>query len=347
MSSTCAIPQKALFGTIIVACAVVFLASGTRNLPFPVPKGWPQPIYDFSKNPVTAEGFQLGRHLFYDPLLSRDTTISCASCHLQATGFTHVDHQLSHGIGGRIGTRNSPALMNLAWSRTFMWDGGVNHLDMQPLSPITSPAEMDETMEHVVRKLNNSLQYRRLFAAAFQGDSVATGQRTLLALSQFVLLLHSSNSKYDKFIRQEPGGDFSAQERNGLTIFRQNCASCHTEPLFTNGGFANNGLPVDTGLLDMGRLRITRNPGDSLLFKVPTLRNIQFTFPYMHDGRFKKLLEVVNHYTGGIQSSNTLDDQLRTPIVLSHTEKIDLVAFLLTLTDKEFLFDGRLGFPRE
>ena len=110
------------------------------EIKFFVPKDWPKPAYDFSKNPVTTAGFQLGRQLFYDPLLSRDTTISCASCHLQATGFTHVDHRLSHGIQGRIGKRNSPALMNLAWSSSFMWDGGVNHLDMQPLSPGTSPA---------------------------------------------------------------------------------------------------------------------------------------------------------------------------------------------------------------
>ena len=312
---------------------------------FVVPPGWPQPTYNFSKNPVTEAGFQLGRQLFYDPLLSRDTTISCASCHLQATGFTHVDHALSHGIYGRVGKRNSPVLMNLAWSRTFMWDGGVHHLDMQAISPITSPEEMDETMENVVRKLNESPKYPLLFQAAF-GDPLATGQKTLLALSQFVLMLHSSNSRYDRHIRKEPGGDFSAQELNGLAVFRQHCASCHTEPLFTNGGFANNGLPVDTTLMDFGRIRITQKPADSLCFKVPTLRNIQFTYPYMHDGRFKKLLEVVNHYTGGIQQSATLDERLQTPVVLTHEQKIDLVAFLLTLTDREFLFDPRLGFPR-
>jgi cytochrome c peroxidase len=216
---------------------------------------------------------------------------------------------------------------------------------MQPLSPISSPAEMDETMENVVKKLRTSEKYRRLFATAF-GDSLATGQHTLQALAQFVLMLNSSNSKYDHYIRQEPGGEFTVQELNGLAIFRKNCASCHTEPLFTNNDFANNGLPVDTTLMDFGRIKITQKPQDSLLFKVPTLRNIQFTFPYMHDGRFKKLLEVVNHYTGGIHSSETLDQRLQTPIVLSANEKIDLVAFLQTLTDKTFLFDPRFGFPR-
>lgn len=326
--------------------ALLSFTAGGEDPVFVVPAGWPQPVYNFSKNPVTAAGFQLGRQLFYDPLLSRDTTVSCANCHLQATGFTHVDHALSHGIDDKIGRRNSPVIMNMAWSTSFMWDGGVNHLDMQPINPITSAVEMDETMENVVRKLNGSPKYRDMFAAAF-GDGTATGQRTLLALSQFVLMLNSYNAKYDKYMRHEPGGEFTAQEVNGLRVFRQHCASCHTEPLFTNGGFANNGLPADTALMDFGRWHITENPADSLKFKVPTLRNIQFTYPYMHDGRFKKLQQVISHYTAGIQSSATLDEKLRLPIVLSHEEIVDLVAFLHTLTDREFLFDKRFGFPHE
>lgn len=312
---------------------------------FDVPPGWPAPVYDFSKNPVTPEGIALGRRLFYDPILSADTTISCASCHLQATGFAHVDHQLSHGIGGKIGTRNAPALMNLAWSPVFMWDGGVNHLDMQPLAPITSPDEMNETLAHVVEKINRTPIYPALFQRAF-GDSTATGQRTLQALSQFLLQLNSYNSRYDHFMRQEPGGELTAQELNGLAIFRKNCASCHAEPLFTTQEFANNGLPLDTFLRDYGRMKITRRPEDSLKFKIPTLRNIQFTYPYMHDGRFKKLSEVVNHYAKGIDTASGVDPRLQKPIALTHEEKIDLVAFLLTLTDKEFLFDPRFAFPR-
>ena len=338
--------SKTPFAPALFCLFFVLLSFTGDDLEFVVPAGWPKPVYDLSKNPVTPAGFQLGRRLFYDPILSRDTTISCASCHLQATGFTHVDHQLSHGIYGRVGTRNSPVILNMAWSKTFMWDGGVNHLDMQPLSPITSPDEMDETMENVVRKLNGTAKYRGMFYAAF-GDSVVTGQKTLLALSQFVLMLNSYNAKYDKYIRKEPGGEFTEQELRGLVIFRKHCASCHTEPLFTNQEFANNGLPVDTTLMDAGRMKITGNPADSLKFKVPTLRNIQFTYPYMHDGRFKKLPEVLKHYTMGIQKSKTLDTRLQTPIEMTHEEKIDLVAFLLTLTDRDFLFDQRFGFPRE
>ncbi len=227
-----------------------------------------------------------------------------------------------------------------------MWDGGVNHLDMQPLSPISSLDEMDETMANVVQKLNASTKYRKMYQLAF-GDSLVTGQHTLQALSQFALMLNSYNSKYDKYIRKEAGGEFTKQEVNGLALFRKNCASCHSEPLFTNHEFANNGLPLDTVLMDFGRMKITQKPADSLKFKVPTLRNIQFTFPYMHDGRFKKLYEVINHYTEGIQASKTLDARLRKPIMLSPNEKTDMVAFLLTLTDREFLFDPRFSFPRD
>lgn len=311
-------------------------------MPFVVPQGWPKPTYDFSKNPLTKEGFELGRQLFYDPILSRDNTISCASCHLQATGFTHIDHELSHGIDGKIGTRNSMTIMNLAWSKNFMWDGSVNHLDMQPLAPLSNFVEMDENLGNVLKKLNNSAKYKTLFYKAFN-DSSATGQRMLLAFSQFIVQLNSYNSKYDKYVRNEAGGAFTEQEKNGLQLFRTHCASCHTEPLFTNQNFEKNGLPIDTTLRDFGRMTLTRRREDSLKFKVPTLRNVQFSFPYMHDGRFKKLREVVNHYTNHFASS----DKLAQPIVLNSNEKTDIIAFLLTLTDNEFLFDKRFGFPKE
>ena len=309
---------------------------------FQIPKGWPKPNYDFSKNPLTEEGFQLGRQLFYDPILSKDSTISCANCHLQATGFTHVDHSLSHGIDGKIGTRNSMTMMNLAWSKTFMWDGGVNHLDVQPLNPITSPVEMNETLANVVQKIQKSDKYKSLFFAAF-GDENITGQRVLKALSQFELLLISANSKYDKVMRKE--AVFTNQEQNGYQLFKNNCASCHTEPLFANGKYENNGIPLDTTLNDIGRQRITEKSEDNLKFKVPTLRNIQFTNPYMHDGRFKKLTEVIKHYNS-IEKNKNLPKQLQSSMNLTDNERVDLIAFLLTLTDTEFLFDKRFSCPR-
>ncbi|WP_432671305.1 cytochrome-c peroxidase [Flavobacterium sp. SM2513] len=310
---------------------------------FDIPKGFPKPVYDFKNNPLTEEGFQLGRNLFYDPLLSRDNTISCASCHLQQTGFTHVDHDLSHGIEGRIGTRNSMTLMNLAWSKTFMWDGGVNHLDVQYLHPITSEVEMDETLLNVVKKLQENPKYPPLFKATF-GTEKITGQLTLKAMSQFVVMLTTSNSKYDKVLRKEE--QFSEMEQKGYAVFKQNCASCHQEPLFTNDGFENNGLPMDSTLNDIGRMRITQNKKDLQKFKVPTLRNVQFTFPYMHDGRFETLTEVIKHYNSGIEQSPTLSKELQKPMALTDNERTELVAFLKTLTDKEFLFNPRFSYPK-
>jgi len=308
-----------------------------------VPKDWPQPHYDFKKNPLTEEGFQLGRNLFYDPILSQDNTISCASCHLQQTGFTHVDHSLSHGIEGRIGTRNALALINLAWNTSFNWDGGVNHLEVQPLNPITSPLEMDEKIENVIARLQKSNKYRDLFTKAFGDDSI-TSQRLLKALAQFTVMLKSSNSKYDKVMRNEE--TFSAKEQHGYELFKTHCASCHKEPLFTNSKFETNGLTIDITLNDFGRLKITGQSADSLRFKIPTLRNIQFTFPYMHDGRFKTLNEVIKHYNT-LGNSKNLPKELAKPMHLSDDDRVDLVAFLLTLTDKEFLFDKRFSYPRE
>lgn len=333
-----------------IAFFIVCLLSFTNNLPtdypyFVQPKGWAPPQYNLSKNRQTEAGFKLGRKLFYDPILSRDSTVSCMSCHLQYTGFAHVDHTVSHGIDGRKGTRNAPALINLAWNTSFHWDGGVNNLEVQPLNPITHRAEMDNKLENALKSLNKSLVYKTAFFKAF-GDSVATSQRLLKALAQFTVALESYNSKYDKYMRHEVGGEMTEQELNGLKLFRTYCASCHKEPLFTDNSFQNNGLTVDPDYSDLGRYRITLNPEDSMKFKVPTLRNIEFTYPYMHDGRFMKLKEVINHYTdGGLQPYRNVPKSLQEPIKLSPNEKKDLIAFLLTLTDKSFLYDKRFSYP--
>lgn len=298
------------------------------------PDSWPSPAYDFSKNRLTKEGIELGRQLFYDPVLSKDSTVSCSSCHLSYTAFTHVDHALSHGIADRIGTRNSPALTNLAWAGSFMWDGAVNHLDVQALAPISSPVEMDETIENVVKKLQRQPAYTTLFFDAF-GDSTVTGEHLLKALSQFELTLISANAEYDRVMAGKD--NFTEQEQRGYHLFQKNCARCHAEPFFTNYRFENNGLPLDTTLNDYGRGAVTKQPQDSLKFKVPTLRNIEFSYPYMHDGRFRNLQDVLNHYARA--------DSLG--IKLSANEKVDLVAFLLTLTDRDFLFNPDFAFPRK
>jgi cytochrome c peroxidase len=254
-----------------------------------------------------------------------------------------VDHALSHGIEGKIGVRNAPALMNLAWSNSFMWDGAVNHLDMQALAPISNSLEMDENINHVVKKIQSNKKYPALFLAAF-GDSIVTGEHVLKSISQFMLTLISANAKYDKVKKGE--AKFTSNELHGYKLFQKNCSSCHTEPLFTNGKFENNGLFVDVTLNDIGRMKVTKDPKDSLKFKVPTLRNIQYSYPYMHDGRFKTLSQVINNYIGGIQESKTLSPQLRKGIYFSSEEKADLIAFLFTLSDSAFLHNPDYAFPK-
>lgn len=304
---------------------------------------WPEPIYNFETNVKSEIGFELGRKLFYDPSLSRDGTISCASCHLQYTGFAHVDHNVSHGIEGRKGTRNAPALINLIWNESFHWDGGVNHLEVQAINPIEHPNEMDNSLSNVIEYVNADRDYRSMFYD-FSGDSTANSKSFLKAITQFVGSLISQNSKYDQYMRGEIS--LTDQELNGLSLFNQNCNKCHTAPLFMSNQFVSNGLPVDPVFNDLGRYNITKNPKDSFQFKVPTLRNIEYTFPYMHDGRFKKLSEVIEHYNSGVERSYTPHDQSLNDIDLSDEDQKDLISFLKTLTDKEFLYNPRLGFPR-
>jgi cytochrome c peroxidase len=328
---------------ILLGIGITFFSFIYKDELFVVPEKFPNPVYDFSKNPLTKEKIGLGRTLFYDPILSKNNTISCESCHSPYSAFTHVDHALSHGIYDSIGTRNSIALMNLAWQKDFMWDGAIHHLDMQALAPISHHSEMASSIDEVVKKLNTSNKYPTLFYHAF-GDSSATGEHTLKALAQFMLTLVSANSKYDKVKRHEM--KFTAQEENGYLLFTKNCSSCHKEPLFTNLDFANNGLPIDTFLYDTGRMKVTKNPADSLLFKVPSLRNIAYTYPYMHDGRFKRLSDVLHHYTSGIHVSKTLAPQLKKRISLSSNEKVDIIHFLLTLSDTAFIFNPKFQYPK-
>jgi cytochrome c peroxidase len=255
-----------------------------------------------------------------------------------------VDHKLSHGIGDQTGTRNAPVLINLAWSRHFMWDGSIRNLDEQAKVPICNPLEMNESISHVVNKLRQSKQYPGLFRSAF-GDSAINETMILKSLSQFMLTLVSANAKYDRVMRHDE--QFTEGEQKGYALFRSHCTACHTEPLFTHGGFENNGLMVDDELQDYGLMRITGKSTDSLRFKVPTLRNIEFSFPYMHDGRFKTLGQVLNNYMMGVQHGPTLSRHLQKGIYFTANQKADLIAFLLTLSDREFLFNPELGFPKK
>jgi cytochrome c peroxidase len=245
----------------------------------------------------------------------------------------------------RIGTRNSPVLVNLAWGKTFMWDGAVNHLDMQALAPLENHLEMGENLSHVLQKISRQEKYKQLFKSAYHTETI-TGERFLKAISQFMLTLVSNNSKYDQAVRGENGVQFTEQENKGYYLFKVHCASCHTEPLFTDQTFQNNGLAPDSILRDLGRMKITRKSSDSLKFKVPTLRNIERSAPYMHDGRYRSLQMVLFHYSSDIHSSATLASQLRKGISLTEEDKRSIISFLKTLTDYTFLNNKQFQYPK-
>jgi cytochrome c peroxidase len=315
----------------------------TTPLQLKIPSGWPKPLINiFANNPLTEEGFQLGRKLFYDGRLSKDGNFACASCHQQFAAFATYDHDFSHGFHDQFTTRNAPPLFNLAWSKLYHWDGGVNHIEVQALSPMTAPNEMAENIDSVLQKLRKDTSYQRMFKAAF-GSNLINSQRMLKALAQFTGSLISSDSKYDRVQRGED--KFNPTEERGYELFKARCNTCHKEPLFTDYTFRNNGLPLNDFLKDYGRMRITGNPADSLKFMVPSLRNVSVTFPYMHDGSLYSLYKVIDHYSKGIQQSATLDSSLRKGTPFTEQEKTDIVFFLHSLNDTTFEKNKRFSQP--
>ncbi len=307
-----------------------------------VPEGFPAIAYDFNQNPLTKEGFELGRKLFYDGRLSRDGNFPCASCHQQFAAFSSFDHSFSHGFDDGFTTRNAPGLFNLAWQKEFHLDGGINHLDVQQLAPLTAPNEMAETIENIIRKLKADPDYPGMFKSAFGNDEI-NSQRLLRALSQFMVSVVSSQSKYDLYKKGE--ASFTPYEERGYTLFKAKCASCHTEPLFTDLSYRNIGLPGIPNLLDAGRMRITNDPADSMKFKVPSLRNVVLSQPYMHDGRFASIEACLQHYTSGVVNGPTVDPLVRNRIALNRSEIVDIVAFLRTLTDTVMTKNPRFADP--
>jgi cytochrome c peroxidase len=310
-----------------------------KPVKFNIPPGWPAPVYDLSKNPLTEEGIALGLKLFYDERLSIDGNFSCGSCHQQFAAFATFSHPLSHGVNNAFTTRNAPGLFNLAWKPAFMHDGGIAHLDAQPLAPLTATNEMGETIAGAIRKLKADPEYRRMFKAAF-GDEKITTKRMTKALSQFMLTLISNNSKYDKVIRGEV--KFTAMEQKGYELFKsKQCVSCHAEPFFTDFSYRDIGLQPDSVLKDYGRFRILGNVSDSMKFMVPSLRNVWVTFPYGHDGRFYSINDAIEHYSSKVVAGPNTDPIVRNKIALKKNELYEIRSFLFTLTDSSFLKDPR------
>ncbi|MES2430553.1 MAG: cytochrome c peroxidase [Bacteroidota bacterium] len=312
---------------------------------FVIPFGWPKPALNiFKDNPLTEEGFQLGRRLFYDGILSRDGSLSCGTCHQQFAAFSSFDHNFSHGINNTFTTRNAPGLFNLAWMKEMHWDGGVNHIEVQPLSPITAHNEMGSILDTVLYNLQKDNSYKTYFKKAF-GDTVINSQRMLKALAQFTGSIQSYNSKYDKV--KNGNAMFTISEKKGYEFFKTNCSACHKEPLFTDNSFHNNGLSINDKLNDWGQMIISKKVADSLKFKTPSLRNVAVTLPYMHDGRFINLSKVIEHYRNlDTANSKNLDPILKAKkINISQTERVDLMAFLYTLTDSVLIHNPRFSSP--
>jgi len=301
------------------------------------------PVIPFN-NPQTVEGVALGRKLFFDPILSGDNSQACADCHAPENAFSDSE-RFSEGIDGLLGKRNSMPLFNMAWNydENFFWDGRAFSLEKQALIPVVDPIEMHGNWTENVLKLQNHADYPELFEKAFE-TSIIDSILVVKAIAQFERTLISANSIFDKHLLGEI--TLTPQELNGFNIFmdetKGDCFHCHgnaNNPLWTDNIFHNNGL--DAIITDLGLGKFTGNPADNGKFKSPSIRNLKFTAPYMHDGRFATLDEVINHYSEGLQKSPTIDPLMKAVnnggVQLSTSEKTDLKAFLLSLSDVEFI----------
>jgi cytochrome c peroxidase len=306
---------------------------------------FPLPVPD--DNPLTIQGIALGKRLFFDPILSADSTMSCASCHLPEQAFADNLAQ-AVGINGHIGERNVPSLLNVAYIYTgLFWDGRVETLEEQALIPVEDKNEMGHRWSEVEKRLRSDDEYVALFMEAFpinQSDSIDK-YWVAKALAQYQRTLISGEAKFDRVMRGE--ASFTTSEQRGHDIFfdasadlpNGECAHCHNPPLFTDQTYMNNGAQQDQGDLefkDSGRGKITNQKYDNGRFRVPSLRNVALTAPYMHDGGLTTLEEVIDHYNNGGHSAINVDPKIRN-LHLSDQEKSDLVNFLKTLTELEFV----------
>ena len=308
-------------------------------------------------NPLTVEKVKLGKMLFYDPILSKGEQQSCADCHLQLDGFSDI-RRFSLGVEDLPGNRQAMAIFNMAFHNNgFFWDGRAELLRDQSLMPIEDPLEMNETLENVISKLKDEKEYRFQFARAFE-DSEITEEKMALAMEAFMLTIVSNDSKFDQFLQGEYA--FTESEQRGYDLFFTEfdpngtqkggeCFHCHAGINFTNNKYMNNGLDTDAGFEDEGYFATTGLAEDMARFKVPSLRNIAVTPPYMHDGRFATLEEVLDHYDTGVKESSTIDEimqyNLNPGLGLTEQDKADIISFLKTLTDETFLNNPEYADP--
>ena len=301
------------------------------------PYGFPDMKIPFD-NPMTVEGIALGEKLFKDPILSADKTQACINCHQQNFSFSEPN-QFSTGIDNIQGNRNASALINLGWNTSFNWDGSSLTLEEQAFEPVTNSIEMHNTWMNVELELNSHSNYPFLFKQAFNINYIDS-IHIVKAIAQFERTLISTNSKLDRYLKNEE--QLTISELNGYAIFnteKGDCFHCHSTNMFMDNLFHNNGLDIEP-FTDIGRAKVTSNASDNGKFKTPTLRNVEMSAPYMHDGRFATLEEVVEHYDSGGKYSTTVDPlmkKLGVGLQLSNQENMDLVSYLKTLTDNEFI----------
>ena len=329
-------------------------------------EGWPKPVLVFSSGVNVDAEIALGRILFYDESLSADGKVSCGSCHTSYTAFAHVDHKLSHGVFDRVVRRNAPALMNLAWQSGVMWDGAIQHLELQSMAPIAAHTEMGMSLQDYLNGIKQNPRYQSLFALAYPNQPISL-PLALKAIARFELTFVSDQSRYDSMRRQQIS--FTQQENSGYALFQKFCAACHAEPLFTRPGYEYNGWAdglkgidsagIGVSGLDRGRALVTGLVADAYHMKIPTLRNVEVSFPYMHNGGFQSLYQVVKNYSGkrlvvrgdgggsGISGDSGEGQRKVIDISLDANDRVDLVAFLMTLTDRKFLYSKDFVDPRQ
>ena len=302
------------------------------------PLGLP-PVPTPSDNPPTAETIALGRRLYYDPILSVDNTVSCASCHSPAFGFADPK-QFSEGVKKQKGGRNAPTVLNAAHNGLQFWDGRAPSLEKQAEGPVQNPVEMAHTLQDVEKKLTADASYRAGFEKSF-GPGAITYEKVEKAIASFERTVISGNSPFDRYFYGGDKSAMSASARRGLEVFRNpkkgNCAVCHTigekYALFTDNKFHNIGIGVKDGQpSDLGRFNVTHNEADKGAFKTSTLRNVALTAPYFHDGSRKTLKDAIDFYVGGGNSNPYLDKEIHALDFLTGQERADLLAFLQSLT---------------
>lgn len=302
------------------------------NIPF----GFPELNNSVKSNMPTKYGVELGEKLFQDKRLSADNSISCSSCHIQGNAFADNNAQ-AVGIENRLGLRNVPAIQNMMFLNFYNWDGNILQLENQPLVPIITHEEMGSSILEVIGKIKTDLMYRDLFRKTF-GDETVTAERIYKSIAQYEYTLISANSKYDRVKRNE-GEVFTENEAQGYQTFQKKCASCHSTELFTDQSFRNIGFPVNPNTNEAGRGRVTGLPGDYMSFRVPSLRNVEYTAPYGSFGQFPTLRTVLDYFDKGVLDAANLDPVFKNngnKIPLSEQEKTNLILFMKTLSDREF-----------